>query len=246
MPLAWLLNRKILKTGESPFILELPEYHIPHWPNVWRRVYDAAKNFITRVGTIIFALSIVIWALAYFPHSKKTVETEIISYAKEAGISVTEARTQPMDADFENRLRAAYLRDSLLGTFGRAVEPVFRPLGFDWKISVAILAAFPAREVFVSTLGIIFSVTDAKDDPALLGKKLQDEKRSDGTPAYSALLAISIMVFFALCAQCMSTLATIRRELMSTRWAVGVFVILTSLAYVISLAVYQIGTKLVT
>ncbi len=245
MPLAWLLNRKILKTGTSPFILELPEYHAPHWPNVIRRVYDAAKNFLTRVGTIIFALSIVIWALAYFPHKQTTYDKELDRFAKEAGVGKGVVLTTPLNSQFENDLRAAYLKDSFLGTFGRAVEPIFRPLGFDWKISVAILAAFPAREVFVSTLGIIFSVTEAKDDPALLGKKLSDEKKPDGKPAYGTLLAISIMIFFALCAQCMSTLATIRRELNSTGWAVAIFFILTGIAYIISLAVYQIGSKLV-
>lgn len=218
MPLAWLLNRKILKTSESPFILELPEYHMPHWPNVWRRVYDSARGFLVRVGTIIFALSIVIWALAYFPHDKKFTGTE-------------------------TEIRAQHLSDSYLGRMGRAVEPAFAPLGFDWKISIAVLAAFPAREVFVSTLGIIYSVADAKDEPAALGKKLSDEKKLDGSQAYTALVALSIMVFFALCAQCMSTLATIRRELMSTSWAVAVFVVMTSLAYVASFLIYQIGRR---
>ncbi|MFO1525729.1 MAG: ferrous iron transport protein B [Turneriella sp.] len=255
MPLAYLLNRKILKTGESPFLLELPEYHMPHWPNVWRRVYDAAMNFLKRVGGIIFALSIVIWALAYFPHSSKTTEAELALFAKtnamrnEAALSLLthvpkDKSGEEKKAELESKLRAAHLRDSLLGRFGRAVEPAFSPLGFDWKISVAILAAFPAREVFVSTLGIIFSVADTKDDPAALGKKLTHEKKPSGEAAYGVLLSISIMIFFALCAQCMSTLATIRRELMSTGWAVTVFFALTSLAYLASLAVYQIGKRL--
>ncbi|MBX3723052.1 MAG: ferrous iron transporter B [Turneriella sp.] len=255
MPLAWLLNRKILKTGESPFILELPEYRRPYLPNVFRRVYDAATDFLKRVGTIIFALSIIIWALAYFPHRQSTYDSGISTFAKSADLDRTAVEAllkknnlseaeAGQKLEVENALRAAYLRDSFLGTFGRAVEPVFRPLGFDWKISVAILAAFPAREVFVSTLGIIFSVTDAKDDPAALGKKLAAEKKADGKPAYDTLLALSIMIFFALCAQCMSTLATVRRELGSTGWAVGLFFAMTSLAYVISLAVYQIGRKL--
>lgn len=256
MPLAWLLNRKILKAGESPFVLELPEYHRPHWPNVWRRVYDAAMNFLKRVGGIIFALSIVIWALAYFPHRADTTRRATLEFIQEKNLpalivkeqsgEIEDKKYSELNAELQTRIRAAHLSDSLLGRFGRAIEPVFRPLGFDWKISVAVLAAFPAREVFVSTLGIIFSVADAKDDPAALGKKLLQEKKSGGAAAYAALLAMSIMIFFALCAQCMSTLATIRRELGSTRWAVIVFVTLTSLAYVISLLVYQIGQKLTT
>jgi ferrous iron transport protein B len=246
MPLAWLLNRKVLKTGTSPFILEMPEYHLPHWPNVWRRVYDAAKNFLQRVGGVIFALSIVIWALAYFPHSEKTLEKEAAAYAAQKKVPKSVLLSNPSEhPEFQNTLRAAYLRDSFLGRFGRAVEPVFQPLGFDWKISVGILAAFPAREVFISTLGIIYSVTDAEDDPTALGKKLTGEKRPDGTPVYSALLAVTIMVFFALCAQCMSTLATIRRELMSTRWAVAVFFTLTGLAYLAGLLVWQVGNLFV-
>jgi ferrous iron transport protein B len=242
MPLAWLLNRKVLKTGTSPFILEMPEYHLPHWPNVRRRMYDAAKNFLQRVGGVIFALSIVIWALAYFPHSQKTLEKEAAAYAAQKGVPKGVVLSNPSEhPEFQNALRAAYLRDSFLGRFGRAVEPIFQPLGFDWKISVGILAAFPAREVFISTLGIIYSVTDADEDPTALGKKLKTEKRPDGTPVYSPLLAVTIMVFFALCAQCMSTLATIRRELMSTRWAVAVFFALTGLAYLASLLVWQVG-----
>ena len=255
MPLAWLLNKKILKAGESPFVLELPEYRRPYLPNVVRRVYDAAMDFLKRVGTIIFALSIIIWALAYFPHKQATYEKEVSSFARSAQLDKADLdallkKEKPDETEtaqkleFENAVRAAYLRDSFLGSFGRAVEPIFKPLGFDWKISVAILAAFPAREVFVSTLGIIFSVTDAKDDPTALGKKLAAEKKSDGSLAYDMLLALSIMIFFALCAQCMSTLAVIRRELGGTKWAVGVFITLTSLAYLISLAVYQIGKKL--
>ncbi|MBV6492273.1 MAG: Fe(2+) transporter FeoB [Turneriella sp.] len=252
LPLAYLLNRKVLKAGEGTFMLELPEYRLPHWPNVFRRVYDAGSDFIKTVGTIVFALSVVIWALVYFPHSEKTYNKELSTFAQSLQLnsaSLTKIlnkekpteKEEAIKTDFNNALRAAYLRDSLMGRFGRTIEPIFEPLGFDWKISVAVLSAFPAREVFVSTLGIIFSVTDAEDNPTQLGTKLVNEKKSDGTPAYSILVAISIMVFFALCAQCMSTLATIRRELMSTRWAVTVFVVLTTLAYLASLGVYQIG-----
>ena len=185
MPLAWLLNRKILKAGESPFILELPEYHLPHWPNVWRRVYDAAMNFLKRVGGIIFALSVIIWGLAYFPHSEKTTLAASLEFATEKNLprliqdektgKISGSEYAALHHELDAKIRAAHLRDSFLGRFGRAVEPVFRPLGYDWKISVAILAAFPAREVFVSTLGIIFSVTDAKDDPAALGRRLSAE-----------------------------------------------------------------------
>jgi ferrous iron transport protein B len=252
MPLAWLLNRHVLrKTGESPFILELPEYHLPRLQNVWRRVYDASMNFLKRVGGIIFALSIVIWALAYFPHSQKLTNLTTMQFAIEKGIKVTNLPThmanleaderKSFEEELQTRLQSVHLRDSYLGRFGIAVEPFFRPLGFDWKISVAVLAAFPAREVFVSTLGIIFSVNDADEAPEVLGKQLIAEKKADGKPAYDALLAISVMIFFALCAQCMSTLATIRRELDSTLWAVTVFVVMTSLAYGASFAFYQTG-----
>jgi len=252
MPLAWLLNRHVLKkTSSSPFILELPEYHLPHLQNIWRRVYDAAMNFLKRVGGIIFALSIVIWALAYFPHSQKLTNLTTMQFAIEKGIKVTHlpthmANLKPderkiFEEELQTRLQSVHLRDSYLGRFGIAVEPFFRPLGFDWKISVAVLAAFPAREVFVSTLGIIFSVNDADESPEVLGKQLMAEKKADGKPAYDALLAISVMIFFALCAQCMSTLATIRRELDSTLWAVTVFVVMTSLAYAASYTVYQTG-----
>lgn len=256
MPLAWLLNHKVLKSGRSPFILELPEYRFPHWPNVRRRVYDAAMDFLRGVAGIIFALSITIWALAYFPHSEKTSETAYTQFAQTQKLDIKSVRTlaaelkvaeqkQKLKAELESSLRAAHLRDSFLGRFGRWVQPIFQPLGFDWKISVAILAAFPAREVFISTLGIIYSVVDTDAEPEALSKKLSNEKKPDGTPLYSVLLAVTVMVFFALCAQCMSTLAAIRRELRSTRWAVTVFVVFTAIAYLMAMAVWQIGSLFV-
>ncbi len=253
MPLAWLLNRKVLKTGQSPFILELPEYRMPHWPNVWRRVYDAAMDFLRGVAGIIFALSITIWALAYFPHAQKTTDSVYTAFSQEKKMPVKEVhslatetklseKAQALKSDLDNALRAAHLRESYLGHFGRWVQPVFAPLGFDWKISVAILAAFPAREVFISTLGIIYSVADTDAEPEALSKKLLNEKKKDGSPLYSVLLAVTVMIFFALCAQCMSTLAAIRRELRSTRWAITVFIVLTSIAYLMAMAVWQVGS----
>ncbi|MCS6972125.1 MAG: ferrous iron transporter B [Leptospiraceae bacterium] len=243
MPLALLFNRS-LRGREAPFILELPEYHWPHWPNVRRRIQDAVSDFLRRVAGIILALSLAIWALAYFPHSAKTVENEKTAFAKERNIPITEVENESHKTEWENWLKSAYLRESFLGQLGRTIEPLFRPLGFDWKISVAILAAFPAREVFVSTLGIIYSVSDAEKDPQALAKKLLAEKKPDGSPYYSPLLAITIMVFFALCLQCMSTLATLRRELMSVRWSITIFVLYTTLAYGVAFLVAQIGSWL--
>jgi ferrous iron transport protein B len=254
LPLAWLLNRKILRTAPSPFILELPEYRMPHWRNVARRVWDAVWGFLMRVGTIIFAISILIWALAYFPHSKVSERAAIADYASEHQLGAN-ARKRLLNegptsldstraTELNTAIRGRYLKDSLLGRFGTAIEPVFRPLGFDWKMSVAIVAAFPAREVFVTTLGIIFSIDDEEDSDKAdkrLAAKLIEARTPQGKPVYDVLTAISAMIFFALCAQCMSTLAAIRRELASTGWAVAVFFTMTGLAYIIAFAVYQTG-----
>lgn len=138
----------------------------------------------------------------------------------------------------------ARLANSWGGRLGHALEPALAPLGFDWKIGVGLVGAFAAREVFVSTMGIIYGVGDSDDDPTPLRERIRAERRADGTPVYTPLVGLSLMVFFALACQCMSTLAVTRRETRSWRWPVFMFAYMTALAWVSSFVVYQGGRLL--
>lgn len=251
-----LLNKKILKTPGIPFIMELPEYHIPSIRNIYFKVLDAVKSFLKRAGTIIFALSIIIWALSYFPHNEELAEKHVQPLLEELqslkeleemdaknGTPFPERRFQieMIEKEIEIQKKSFHLNNSYLGRLGKAVEPIFKPLGFDWKLSIGVLSAFPAREVIISTLGIIYNVEDANEESNSLREKLLKETYPDGTPVYTPLTAISLMIFFALCAQCMSTLAVIKKELGSWIYPVWVFIYMTSLAYIFALIVYQTG-----
>jgi len=150
----------------------------------------------------------------------------------------------PTKAELRRWLAAA-LEQSAAGRIGHAIEPLIAPLGFDWKIGIGIVGAFAAREVFVSTLGIVYSVGgDADEGSEPLRKALREEKRADGTPAYTPLVGLSLMIFFALACQCMSTLAVVRRETRSWRWPAFLFAYMTILAWVTSFLVYQGGRLL--
>ncbi len=245
MPIAWVINRGFLRTQSLPFLLELPPYRLPYWRNVLYRVYEATKSFLVRAGTVIFAVSIVIWALSYFPRPA-SLATEVAAEfqtdrARLASKGDDEA-LRSLEARQKQTLASRYLEQSFLGRSGKTLEPFFRPMGFDWKITVGILSAFPARETIIATFGIIYAVGDPDENTPALRERMAMEKKADGTPVFTPLTAVSLMVFFALCCQCMSTVATVRRELNSWGWAFFMFFYMTALACVFSLAIYQIGS----
>jgi len=242
LPIAFIFNRAILKTRSIPFLLEMPPYRIPSPLNVFMRAYEAASRFVVRAGTIIFAMSILIWVMSYFPRP------ESVAYeVKQKYETVTEnpPSSEATAAEIEREINATYLEQSYLGQFGRWMAPLFSPLGFDWKISIGILSAFPAREVLISTLGILYRTDHTRTGASEgLAKTLLKQKREDGSLLFSPLLAITLMVFFALCSQCMSTLATVQRELGSWSWTVLQFSYMTVLAYACALLIYQTGSAL--
>ncbi|MCW5938964.1 MAG: ferrous iron transport protein B [Fimbriimonadaceae bacterium] len=239
VPMVWILNRSVFKTKRLPFVLELPRYQWPRWRDVALTVTTRVKVFLQTAGTIIFVMSIVIWALLSFPKSEAMDSQYQAAYQSQPD-SFKEARTE------ENYVQAQRVRDSYLGQFGRAIEPAFVPAGFDWRITTAVLAAFPAREVVVSALGIIFSLGgDADEESSDLRSALAQAKWPDGRPLLTLASAASLMVFFALCAQCLATLATIKRETGSWKWAAFSFVSMTTLAYIAAVIVYQVGIRLV-
>jgi len=337
VPVAWLLKKTLLRGETPPFLIELPSYKFPDWRTILLRVYDRGKAFTVRAGTIILAVSIVVWALAYFPRppeplvqhyaqarvdlkrgvlkdlksqcaarhlpqmsfeklqkpAKDSVLGLVLSQALEyeskrdseideahvergsAAEKKIQAKFDGLKADlkkmfpnyyesaeellalrhsYNDRLEAleneevgAYRRQSLFGRMGHSVEPAFKPLGWDWRISMAAIASFPAREVIVSTLGTIFNQgTEADAESA----GMRDALRSatwDNQPArklFNIPVALSIMVFFALCSQCAATLATIKRETNTWRWPIFSFTYMTVLAYFGALVTYQLTMAL--
>ena len=229
---AFILKRTVLKAPPPPFIMELPPYRLPNLRTVLQNMLTRAWLFLKRAGTVILAISIILWALMYFPRSSQ--ETSASTTSNEQATTINEPLPE-----------SEQLKHSFAGTLGHAIEPVIRPLGFDWKIGVALIASFAAREVLVSTLSIIYNV--GKDEDAqsqTLIAAVRDAKTDDGRPAWTPLTALTLMVFFVLAMQCMSTIAVVRRETNSWRWPLFMVGYMTGLAYVGSLITYQVGRYL--
>ena len=252
LPLAWVLNRFFLKIKTQPFILEMPDYRVPTLRNISHRMWERGREFVLRAGTVILAFSILIWALLYFPRNLDVKEKTSEAFLSELAGSHSAAEIQhalenpesDLSASLTHRIDSAYIEQSYLGRFGKAVQPVFDPAGFDWKITVGVLSSFPAREVIIATMGIIYNlgadVDEGSDD---LRSVLQKEKWTSGPrmgqPVYTLPVVLGIMVFFALCMQCGATVAIIAREL-NWRWAAFSFFGMTTLAWVTAVLIYQI------
>lgn len=263
---AFVLKMTLLKGESQPFLLEMPTYKMPAVRTVLYRMYSQGKEFCVSAGTIIFAVTIVVWALGYYPHppsiaNKYDVQREAIRTRVQQNAQVSSASMDPtktttqrnetiVDEEKElamiDQLQAgAYLRHSILGRMGRWIEPVVEPLGWDWRIGTAVIASFPAREVVIATMGTIYNLGDAENETSEgLRGKLRKATWPDGRPVFNAAVALSIMVFFALCCQCGATLATIKRETRSWRWPLATFVYMTALAYAAAFATYQIASRL--
>jgi ferrous iron transport protein B len=225
--------------------MEWPSYKIPSWRTVGIRVWMAARSFLVRAGTVIFAATIVIWALSYFPRSQ-SVQDDFAARRAVAQEQLAGAQLDTALARLESQEQRALLENSAMGRLGHLIQPVFEPMGWDWRISMATLASFPAREVVVSQLGITFDLGgdfDLEDEAqaSAMRDKLRTAKRADGSRLFNLPVALSLMVFFALCIQCVSTLATMYRETGQWRWPVLAFVYLTGLAYLGAVVTYQLG-----
>ena len=245
--------KKTISGPESFFMLELPPYRAPQWRLVFWRMIERAKIFLIRAGRIIFAFSILLWFGATYPKAElpaelqnqySTVQTELASLnATTNAERVTQLEDQL--AELDNTASAYQMEQSAIGYLGKLIEPVMRPLGFDWKLSAGIITAFAAREVIVGALGTIYSIADADEESLDLRKHLQEARDPDtGQLLYTPLVAISLLVFFVLALQCTSTLAIAKRELNSWKWPVIMWVYMTGLAYLASLIVFQGGKAL--
>ncbi|MAT14485.1 MAG: ferrous iron transport protein B [Planctomyces sp.] len=240
IPVAFLLKKTAFKGEASPFVMELPDYKWPSIRTVAFRVYDRAKAFVVRAGTLIFAATLVIWAAGYFP-GDHAVQHELEARMESLDEETDSEQLAALEEEHQE-ISARLIETSFLGKAGHFIEPAVRPLGWDWKIGVGVVASFPAREVIIATLGTIYSLGgDVDEEDEGLRGALRESTWPDGSKVFNIPVALSIMVFFALCAQCVSTLMVIRRETNSWGWTIFSFSYMTILAYIAAFFTYQIG-----
>lgn len=223
-PAAWLLNRGLFKAGHQPLIIEMPDYSWPRPINLFHRVYNSASSFVRRAGTLIVMISLVIWALIYFPLPDRAA-----------------GQTEPPPMD------SVRMEHSYLGMIGKAVQPVFAPAGYDWRISVGIIASFPAREVIVATLSVLYNEPTMGEEEESMQQVIRAATWQSGPklgqPVFTLPVAVSLLVFIALCMQCSATLVTLARE-STWKYAAVTYGIYTFVAWLAAIATYQAMTAL--
>ncbi len=241
---AAVLRRTVLKGPVPTLVLELPPYRLPVMSVLLRGVWQRLKTFLVDAGTVILALTIVLWALLSYPKSDAVAAQAEGERGEVAAQALPDEEREARLAAIDSHESGAQLRNSVAGRLGRLMEPVIEPLGFDWRIGVGILGAFAAREVFVGTLGVVFDISDADETNEPLREVLRGATWPDGSTLMTPLAGISLMVFFVLACQCMSTVAVVKRESGTWRWPLFMIAYMTALAYVASLTVYQVGSRL--
>ena len=229
-----LLMNAIIKVKERSFlIMEMPTYRMPKWSNVGYTIVEKTKTFVLEAGKVIMAVSIILWVLASYGPK------EVMNQSR-AAVKIETQNMNLTPQAFENRVAAYKLVHSYAGTIGKWMEPAIRPLGYDWKIGIALITSFAAREVFVSTIATIYSLGSA-DDNATIKDRLKDEINSEtGGPRYTPAVGLSLLVFYTFAMHCASTLAVVKRETKGWKWPLIQLVYMTGLAYVSALLVYQI------
>jgi ferrous iron transport protein B len=210
--MAWVFKKTLLRSETPMLLLEMPPYRLPSWKGVALRMWERAGLFLRRAGTVILALSVLLWALLSFPKPANP----------DAG---------PAEA----------IAHSLGGRMGHVIEPLIRPLGYDWKIGIGLIGSFAAREVFVGTMGIVYNLEHAEENTEPLQETLRAERHPDGRPVYTPLVCLGLMVFYVLAMQCLSTVAIVRRETNSWSWPIFQIAYMTVLAWIGAFLVYQGG-----
>lgn len=231
---SWVFNKFIKIKERSFFLLELPVYHSPRWKNIFMTMLHNAKTFVFQAGKVIIVISIVLWALSSFGPGDKRQK---IAVQYEQLI-----QQQPDKKDsLEKEWHAKNLEYSYAGILGKGFEPIIKPLGFDWKIGIALITSFAAREVFVGTMATLYSIgEDDRDSEKKLREKMRDARSETGKPVYTLASGLSLMIFYVFAMQCMSTLAVVKRETKSWKWPLIQLAYMTVLAYTMSLLVYQL------
>ena len=224
---AFILSKTLKIYSKSFFVVEMPNYKVPLIRNVVFTIFEKTKTFVVEAGKVILAISIILWALASFGYGEKFSNPEKF---------IVEKEYKNVD-DFEKEILSFKLENSFLGNIGKAIEPVIQPIGYDWKIGIAVLSSFAAREVFVGTLSTIYSVDG--DAEETIKSRMLNEKDENGNPVFNLASGISLMLFYAFALQCMSTLAIVKKETNSWKWPSYQFIIMGAIAYLVSLLAYQ-------
>ncbi len=268
---AKLLKVTLLKGETPPFVMELPDYRLPSLRVVAMRVAEQCWTFLRGAGTLILAVTVIVWAAAYFPHSPD-VETnvraqfaeQVATLDRQLEADQLETSSEPpgsrpadrlgqlqqqrdeLEITISNQVAGAYMEQSVLGHLGKIIAPVVRPLGWDWRIGCSVIASFPAREVVIGAMGVIYNLGDGQDEESMSLKQELTAETWPGTdrPIFTVPVALSIMVFFALCAQCAATLVVMKKETGGFTWPLFTFAYMTLLAYVGALVTYQVGSLL--
>ncbi len=231
---AIVLGNTVLDERPTRALIELPPYRMPHWPTVLRNVRDRSWDFVREAGGVILVATIVLWALLYFPRYEPTdlLEPEVVAAAMQD------------DQDLAELAAPLAIQHSYAGQLGQALEPALEPLGYDWRIGIGLIGSFAAREVFVTTMGVVYGVGDADEDSADLRSRIASATWPDGRKVYTPLTGVSLMVFFALALQCTSTIAVLKKETGGWKWPAFIFGYMSLLAYVAALLVFQVGSLL--
>ncbi len=237
---ALLLKHSALRGAAPAFVLALPEFRVPNLRTVALKLLDRVRIFLRRAGTVIFVVAVIVWALAYFPRSD-AVEADRLAARAQVAITLEGGELEAAFEAIDNEAAAEHLAQSWLGRAGQWVEPAFAPLGWDWRVSAAVIAGFPAREVVVAVLGTIYAVGGEADE-ASLAERLTSATWPDGRAVFTLPMVLGLLVFYAWCLQCAATLAVIRRETNSWRWPVFAWAYMTALGYTAALLIYQIGS----
>ncbi|MFM7018453.1 ferrous iron transport protein B [Flavobacterium sp.] len=227
---AYILNKVLKISSKSYFVVEMPSYKIPLFKNVAINIIEKTKAFVFGAGKIILAISIVLWFLgshgpdATFGNAQNMVSQSV----------------KTTDTNYENKLSEYKLEHSYIGTIGKYIEPAIKPLGYDWKIGIAVVSSFAAREVFVGTLATIYSVGNHSDEEATIKEQMKNEIREDGSKTFGFATGISLLIYYALAMQCISTLAIVKKETNSWKWPLVQLIFMSGLAYLSALLAYQI------
>ena len=231
---AYILNKALKLKCKSYFIVEMPSYKVPQFKNVALNVLEKTKAFVTGAGKIILALSVILWFLGShgpgenFDNAKEIIEKQVFSSHKKIISSV-----------IENDISAYKLENSYIGIMGKTIEPAIKPLGYDWKIGIAVVSSFASREVFVGTLATIYSVGNQGEEVATIKMKMAEDVDANGNKIFNFATGISLLLFYAFAMQCLSTLAIVKKETNSWKWPIIQLVFMTGFAYVVALIAYQ-------
>ncbi|MDE0453848.1 MAG: ferrous iron transport protein B [Gammaproteobacteria bacterium] len=238
---AFLTRRIALRGAGASFFMEMPPFRWPNARVLALKLTAKVRVFLTRAGTVIAAACVMIWALGYFPRSD-LIANDFANRRADLAVLAEEP------ADMQTRLRrlnaeerAAQLEYSLLGRVGKTIEPVFRPLGWDWRVSASVVAGFPAREVVIGVMGTVYALGSESEDSVGLRERLQASRWPDGRPVFTLAMALGLLVFYAFALQCVSTVAVIGRETNSWRWAAGAWIYMSGFAWLAGMLTYQVA-----